>query len=459
MRPQEAVEAALASTRSDRAVVLVQERSAANLRWAGNTLTTNGDTRSRGVTVVAIRDTTAGATTGVVTRGVADRDDLLDLVAEADAVADGAEVAQDEAPLVADRTSPDWGEPSPTTSAATFDGFAAGLAEAFGQARSGGRELFGFAEHDLTTTYVGTSAGTRLRHVQPNGKVELTGKAEQRSRSAWVGRYVPEFADSDIVDQAAEVDIRLDWQSRSLDVAPGRHDVVLTPSAVSDLLICLYWTAGARDAAEGRTVFSRPGGGTRVGDQVTDVPVRLWSDPAADGLVCAPFVVAPASTSVGSVFDNGMALSATDWIADGRLDALLQTRHSATLTGLRTTPAIDNLGLSVDGGQGGLSDVLAGVERGLLVSTLWYIREVDPQTLLLTGLTRDGVYVVEGGEVVGATTNFRFNESPVGLLSRITAAGEAETTLPREWSDYFTRVRMPVVRFAGFNMSTQSQAS
>ncbi len=106
-----------------------------------------------------------------------------------------------------------------------------------------------------------------------------------------------------------------------------------------------------------------------------------------------------------------------------------------------------------------LEEMIARTERGLLVTCLWYIREVDPATLLLTGLTRDGVYLVENGEVVGAVNNFRFNESPVDLLGRITEVGRTERCLPREWGDWFTRAAMPPVRVADFNMSSVSQAS
>jgi predicted Zn-dependent protease len=103
--------------------------------------------------------------------------------------------------------------------------------------------------------------------------------------------------------------------------------------------------------------------------------------------------------------------------------------------------------------------MIAGTDRGLLLTCLWYIRVVDPQTLLLTGLTRDGVYLIEHGEVVGAVNNFRFNESPVDLLGRITEVGATELTLPREWADYFTRAAMPALRIPDFNMSSVSQAT
>ena len=108
---------------------------------------------------------------------------------------------------------------------------------------------------------------------------------------------------------------------------------------------------------------------------------------------------------------------------------------------------------------GTLEEMIASTKRGLLLTCLWYIREVDPETLLLTGLTRDGVYLVEDGAVVGAVNNFRFNESPIDLLGRITEASASERTLPREWNDWFTRTVFPAVRVRDFNMSTVSQAS
>ncbi|MGH7868591.1 MAG: metallopeptidase TldD-related protein, partial [Candidatus Dormibacteraceae bacterium] len=184
----------------------------------------------------------------------------------------------------------------------------------------------------------------------------------------------------------------------------------------------------------------------------------LSSDPAAPELECAPFVIAQASSEESSVFDNGLPLAETRWIDGGVLRALMQTRHSAELTGLPVTPGTDNLVLS--GPEGGrlLSEMVATTKRGLLLTCLWYIREVDPQTLLLTGLTRDGVYLVEDGEVTGVVNNFRFNESPVDMLARITEIGSTVRTLPREQSDYFPRAAMPTLRVEEFNMSSVSQA-
>ncbi len=129
------------------------------------------------------------------------------------------------------------------------------------------------------------------------------------------------------------------------------------------------------------------------------------------------------------------------------------------MTSQPVTPAIDNLVLEVEGATASEADLIAGTERGLLLTCLWYIREVDAQSLLLTGLTRDGVYLVEDGEITGAVNNFRFNESPVDLLRRFTHASATVPSFGREWGDdYFSRTATPALRVPDFNMSSVSQA-
>ena len=241
-------------------------------------------------------------------------------------------------------------------------------------------------------------------------------------------------------------------------MAPGRHTAVLSASAVADLLIYLSWSSGLRDAIEGRSALSAPDGGTRLGERLAQRPFWMRSDPAAPGLQCADHVLATESSATSSTFDLGLPLAATDWVADGRLAALVSTRHAAGPAKLAPTPPIDNLLAGVEGATGGLDEVAARVGDGLLVTCLWYIREVDPQTLLLTGLTRDGVYVVRGGEVVGSSGNFRFNESPIAMLGRIVDAGAPVDCLPREWADWFTRTRVAPLAIDDFNLSTASEA-
>ncbi|MFJ6661535.1 metallopeptidase TldD-related protein [Streptomyces sp. NPDC091377] len=454
-KPHEIVERALELSRADGCVVIADEHSTANLRWAGNALTTNGVTRGRTLTVVATVDGTEGTASGVVSRSAVTLDELEPLVRAAEAAARGAGPAEDAQPLVTDvPASPDFLDAPAETSSAVFADFAPALGEAFARARAGGRELYGFANHELVSAYVGTSTGLRLRHDQPTGTLELNAKSPDRTRSAWAGRATRDFKDVDPAALDAELAVRLGWAERRVELPAGRYETLLPPSAVADLLIYQLWSASGRDAAEGRTVFSRPGG-TRVGDRLSELPLTLRSDPHEPGLESAPFVIAHSSGGDQSVFDNGLPLTATDWVREGELRRLTTSRHSAGLTGLPVAPGIGNLIL--DGGADrSLEEMVAATGRGLLLTCLWYIREVDPATLLLTGLTRDGVYLVEDGEVVGEVNNFRFNESPVGLLGRAAEAGRTERTLPREWSDWFTRAAMPALRVPDFNMSSVS---
>jgi predicted Zn-dependent protease len=193
-----------------------------------------------------------------------------------------------------------------------------------------------------------------------------------------------------------------------------------------------------------------------VGEQLTDLGLTLYSDPAARGLRCSPFVAATSSSERISVFDNGLDIGRVDWIQDGAINALAYPRAAAAEFGSPVAVPADNLLMT--GGTASLADMIAATERGLLLTTLWYIRDVDPTVLLLTGLTRDGVYLVEDGEVRGAVNNFRFNESPLDLLRRATEAGVSEVTLPREWGDWATRASMPSLRIPDFHMSSVSQA-
>jgi predicted Zn-dependent protease len=473
LSPQETVERALAAAKSDDCVVIAEETSTANLRWAGNTVTTNGVSRSRQLTVIAIDRRGAGkrpgAPAGVVSRAGVRPGQIEDVVREAEHAAAESTPAEDAAELIGagqpgpfgiNGGKPGWDLQPGQTEIGVLREFAAALGQTMRAAEAAGRKLYGFAEHQVESTFLGTSTGLRLRHDQPTGRVELNAKSADLARSAWTGVATRDFTDVDISGLDAGLAGRLGWAERSVSLPPGRYETLLPPTAMADLLIYMYWSAGAKEAAEGRTVFSKPGGGTRIGERLSAQPVTLSGNPGAPGLQCAPFVVAHASGPDSSVFDNGLALSATDWIRDGSLAALISSRHSAAIAGVPVTPAIDNLAFASSAADTPtLDQMIASTRRGLLLTCLWYIREVDPQTLLLTGLTRDGVYLVENGEVTGAVNNFRFNESPVGMLGRLAEVGTTGPTLPREWGDYFNRAAMPPARVEGFNMSSVSQAS
>jgi len=457
--PQELVGHALATSTSDHCVAIVHDSTSANLRWANNTLTTNGVMHSITVTVVAMHGTGSGTAAGSVSASASSTDQVDRIVEAADAAARAGSPAEDANELLPGDAAADWFEPSGVTSIDVYADFAPALGEAFGRATAEDRILYGFVDHDVTTTYLGTSTGLRARHVQPTGHYGCTAKPTDLSTSAWVGGATQDFTDVDALVMDEELVTRLGWAARRVDLPAGRYDTVLPPTAVSDLMIYAYWTASARDAFDGQTVFSKRGGGTRIGERLSDLPLQVYSDPAYPKLQARPFVATESSSAIESVFDNGLPIGRTDWIKDGTLTALLQNRFTAGLTGQPVTPYVDNLVVQVDGATGSTQDLVAGVERGLLVTCLWYIREVDPQTLLLTGLTRDGVYLVEDGEVTAAVNNFRFNESPVDLMRRFSHASGTAPSFSREWGDYFPRTATPALRVPDFNMSTVSQAN
>ena len=457
--PQALVEHALVTSTADDCIVIVSDSTSANLRWANNTLTTNGVMHGIDVTVISFIRAGEGVCTGSVTGSATTPAQVASLVQAADAAARAASPAEDAAELVSADPAPDWDQAPDPTDISVYADFAPALGEAFGRAAAGGRVLYGFVNHELTTTYLGSSTGLRLRHTQPTGHYGFTGKTADLTRSAWLGGATRDFTDVDALAVEETLARRLGWGSRQVDLPAGRYDTILPPAATADLLVDAYWSAGARTAHEGQSVYSRRGGGTRVGDLLTREGVNLFSDPHYDGLACAPFAMAATSDNEQSVFDNGLPLGRTDWIRDGRLTSLLQTRHSAAMTEQPVTPMIDNLVLSVDDGSGTVEDLVAGTERGLLLTCLWYTREVDAQTLLLTGLTRDGVYLVENGEITASVNNFRWNESPIDLLRRFTHASATVPSFSREWGDdYFSRTATPALRIPDFNMSSVSQA-
>ena len=453
---QQVVDIALAAAartgRVDETMVLVTDRADASLRWAGNSMTTNGESVSRTTTVISVVRDGDSAHVGSVRvqrggslghrriwwrprrrspaprpkPGTARRRWLAQT---------SQTIGTHRCPRRARRCSPAW---------------RSALARGF----RGADQLYGYARHIVETTFLATSNGLRRRYTQPTGSVEIN--AKRNGASAWVGIGTPDFVDVPTDSMLEQLSTRLGWARRSVELPAGRYETIMPPSTVADMMIYLTWSMDGRGAQEGRTALSAPGGSTRAGEKLSDLALTLYSDPSAAGLACTPFVAVPSSSERVSIFDNGMDIGRVDWIRDGTINALAYPRAAAAEFDAPVAVPADNLLMT--GGSASLADMIASTERGLLLTTLWYIRTVDPTVLLLTGLTRDGVYLVEDGEVTASVNNFRFNESPLDLVRRATEAGVSEITLPREWGDWATRAAMPSLRIPDFHMSSVSQA-
>src|SRR3954452_9695167 len=296
---QQVVDTALAEAarlgKADETIVLVTDRADAALRWAGNSMTTNGESVSRNTTVISIVRRGNTAHVGSVRSSDVDPDVIADLVAASQETALSAPEARDSAPPLRGTDVPaDWDAPVPVTGARVFSDLAGPLAQGF----RGADQLYGYARHILETTFVATSNGLRRRYTQPTGSVEINAKRD--GASAWAGVSTPDFVDVSIDSLLEQLSRRLGWAKGTVELPAGRYHTVMPPSTVADMMIYLAWTMDGRGAQEGRTALSAPGG-TRVGERLTDLGLNLYSDPGARGLECAPFVMATSSSERASV--------------------------------------------------------------------------------------------------------------------------------------------------------------
>jgi len=240
MKPIQAmIEDAMAASSLDACVVIGTEHTTSNLRFAANSLTTNGQMTDRSITMISI----AGESAGVVTRTVTDDDELAALVAASEQAARDA-VSAGPADDAFDLVDPyahddDWDAPSPATGIEVFADFAPTLGAAFTRLEAAGERLYGFAEHELSSVWLATSTGLRRRYDQPDGRLELNAKSADLTRSAWAGVHTTDF-DVELDELVDDLHQRLDWARNQIELPAGRYETILPPSAVADLLIYAY---------------------------------------------------------------------------------------------------------------------------------------------------------------------------------------------------------------------------
>ena len=274
---QDLVEKILARSTTDDCIVVVKDSTQANLRWASSTLTTNGVIQERSVTVIAFVAVGGSMASGGVTRTNIDEGDIDSVLSEAKAAALAAGAAEDFAPLAKDVSFGTWSAPHIPTGPEVFSTFAPDLGEMMYRSKSDAIELFGYAEHTHETLWVGSKGGMRLRHDSPIGRVEMTGKSHQRSRSTWNGVETHDFKDVSVATIDATIRQRLAWQEKKIDLPAGRYDTIFPSGSIADIYVYMMWVSGGRDAFEGQSVFSKSGGGTRVGEKLSNVGFQLFS--------------------------------------------------------------------------------------------------------------------------------------------------------------------------------------
>ncbi len=267
----------------------------------------------------------------------------------------------------------------------------------------------GFLQDSASSSAMMNTNGLFAYHRQTSVSFSTTIRTRDGTGSGWATR---DFNDVSKLDTgaASEIAIQKSIASRNpRPVEPGKYTVVLEPAASIGLLQNMVFNMGARQADEGRSFLSKQGGGTKLGEKIVDERVTFYSDPSHPDVPVSPWT------------SDGQARQRMTWIENGVVRNMFYSRFWAQEKGVAPTPGPGN-GI-MEGGDASLEDLIRSTRRGVLVTRTWYIRTVDPQTLLYTGLTRDGTYFIEGGEIAYAVKNFRFNESPVIMLNNLEALG------------------------------------
>jgi predicted Zn-dependent protease len=296
----------------------------------------------------------------------------------------------------------------------------------------------GYLEANGRVVAVANSNGLFAYHRSTDVDFSVTSRTPEGTGSGWARSGARDWGRIDTGSVGRTAAQKAVASRNPQAIEPGLYTAVLEPQAVNDLVPLLAGALNARNADEGRSPFSKAGGGNRIGEKVADERVTLYSDPADPSLL-------------GQPFDNeGLPISRIVWIEKGILRNLAYSRFWAQKQGVKPTGGVNLGGLALSGGTKSTEEVTAGCERGILVTHFFYIRALDARTVLQTGLTRDGAFLIEKGKITRALKNFRWNESPLLMLNRLEDIGRPEPTAAGRM--------MPALRVRDFNFTSLSDA-
>jgi predicted Zn-dependent protease len=306
---------------------------------------------------------------------------------------------------------------------------------------AGDLKAAGFLQTGIGAGAVGNSKGLFAYQSGTSSNYTLTVRTADGTGSGWAGADHPDWSQVDVKAVAQHAIEKARLSRNPVAIEPGRYTVILEPQAVGDLVQLLAFALDARSADEGRSAFSKQGGGTKIGEKVVDERVTLLSDPADPQLL-------------SNTFDGqGLPAHRQLWIENGILKKLSYSRFWAQKKNQQ--PNAGTNAVKLVGGTQSIDDLIKSTPRGVLVTRLWYLRQVDPRTELYTGLTRDGTFLIENGKLSKSVKNFRFNESPIFMLNNLEALGRAERVAGTEAGG---DVVMPAIKVHDFNFTSLSDA-
>jgi predicted Zn-dependent protease len=418
-------------------------------RFAANDITTAGMARTVTMSITSRQGTRSGSTT----TDLLDGDSLANAVARSEALLAAATPDPEQMPGLEPQKYP--------AISAAFDEATAragpnerrdGVKAALDRARGRSLDGSGFFETGTRWLAIANKKGNFGFHRATRAEYSSTMRTADGTGSGYAALSSPKLAGIDPASLAERAARKAEASARPRELPPGRYTVILEPEAVADLLGFFAFSLNARTADEGRSFLSKPGGGTRVGEKLFADSVVMRSDPfdarnPGNAWVAGGRGGGLGFGGFGGSGSVGLPTRRTTWIEGGVVKNLIVDRYWASRT--KTEPVPFSGGLVMEGSDKSLDALIADTERALLVTRFWYIRVVNPRTVMVTGLTRDGVWLVEKGKIVHPVTNFRFNDSPVDLLKNLEAMSAAEST---------GSMIVPAIRAREFNFTSKSDA-
>lgn len=409
-----------------------------NIRYARNSVSTSG-----GISTNSLVITSAfGKKSGTATINEFDDASLEKVVRRSEEL---ARLAPENPEFMSFLGPQQYGTDSPAFSDSTAAMSAKERADAvqasLSQAKENKLTAAGFLSNRMGFSAMMNSKGLFAYNKATNVAFNITVRTQDGKGSGYATRGYNDFKKLNTKTDTAVAAKKALASVAAKAIEPGKYTVILEPTAVAVMLENLFFNMDARQADEGRSFMSKPGGKTKLGEQLVDERVNIYSDPWNAELPTAVWA------------SDGRPQQKINWIEKGVVKNLYTSRYWAQKTGIKDIPSPD--GAIMQGGTKSLEELIKGTEKGILVTRLWYIRSVDPQTLLLTGLTRDGTFYIENGEIKFPIKNFRFNESPIIMLNNLDEMGKSERTVSAE-SD--TNYLLPPLKIKDFTFTSLSDA-
>lgn len=440
----------LAFSKADAAQVTITGGARGNTRFAVNQISTSGDSFDH---VVSVRST-FGKRSATSTTNKLDDASLKAVVDRAESL---ARLAPEDPEMMPDlgpqqyQESRDWSDVTAGVDAAAR----AVAVKAATAAATTGLAATGYIETRVNSFAVANTKGLFAYRRDTGAAMTTTVRTTDGTGSGWAGATHDDFSRIDAASIGTRAADKARRSVNAVAIEPGRYTVVLEPTAVGNLVQLIAGALNARNADEGRSFFSKAGGGNKIGQKVVDERVTIVTDPMDPDAPGAAFAA------------DGLPLGRRIWIENGVVKNLSYDRYWAQKQGV--TPNAGGGGgfggfgggaggLKMSGGTATLEELIASTPRGILCTRFWYIRPVDQRTILFTGLTRDGTFLIENGKVAHPVKNLRWNESPVFMLNNLEAMGVPVRVSASEDGSPGQAIVVPPIKARDFNFTSLSDA-